>query len=189
MPQVQLLKKKKKKNKKREHLAYPLRTFKMQTEDLFQEGTITVDNQNMNQVCKWGGTQQSVKIPLSMSQFLHGPENIWLPNICFSISMPIAFLPLQAQTPTRNILFCLQLKMVFKMSVSGDGGKMEEQQDVRLNNFHKYTEISSKYGTIHTENLLKTDKMRISQILQNYSIVLGLPHIYMLLNFCLIFSC
>ena len=35
---------------------------------------------------------------------------------------------------------------------------MAEQQDLRLTYFYKYTENTSTCGTIHTENLLKTDK-------------------------------
>ena len=35
---------------------------------------------------------------------------------------------------------------------------MAEQQDLRLTYFYKYTENTSTCGTIHTENLLKTNK-------------------------------
>ena len=75
------------------------------------------------------------------------------------------------------LVFCLcsPPHLLFKKKLLGGGGgsKMVEKQAITLIYSHKYTENTTTCGTIHTENLQKTDKRpqdydRTRKTLQNH---------------------
>ena len=49
---------------------------------------------------------------------LQCPANICLPNVCFSIFTCFVFLSFDIPNHNPNILFCLLLKMIFKVRIS-----------------------------------------------------------------------
>ena len=60
-----------------------------------------------------GETQQSLEIRIQSDNVplsLYGPEDIWLPNLCFSISMWIVFLPLEVPSHYTQYLFLFLTK-------------------------------------------------------------------------------
>lgn len=80
-------------------MTFPLTTWKNvdRGREPSRKEAITIENYSLNYVCRQGGIQQIlfVKILLCVSVSLHGPENIYLPNIFFSISLSTAFSPFE----------------------------------------------------------------------------------------------
>ena len=100
------------------HITSPYLPKRVQIVALFLEGSYQIDNCKMNQM-RWGGKKLAKSVKISLHPIVSvGPSKHLFTKHLFSISMCFASSHFKSQTRIPNFLFCLQLKMIFKVRAS-----------------------------------------------------------------------